>query len=223
VESFTKRSVLYLTTHLIGGGTSKMKSRLTHFGVLLVSVLALMAGFAPSGSANTIGGLIVQGTATVGAGLSYPCVGNGAPDLTKCPPPIGAGNGPIGVTFNGLGVGQIDNVGKPKCGGLPACLEAGVWAITATGTINGWCGLSSGTLNGTISPTLALGTKSKVRSFSITYSSAGGVLVITGSTNKGETIAGAVHAAADVTTGSSCTNKAAKNFIVAGIVSIVRV
>jgi hypothetical protein len=205
---------------------TQMKFRLARLSVLLLPIMALVASVAPPAHANVVGVVVVNGTANVGAGLSYPCVGNGVPDLTKCPPPVGNGQpGNIGVTFGGIGVGAVVKVAKPKCpAGSPAgtCVEVGTFAIAATGSVTGHCGLSSGALAGSVTPTLALGTKSNNRTFNVSFTGIGGVLVLTGTTCNGENITGAVLAVPDATTGASCTNTAGKNFLIAGPIVIHR-
>jgi hypothetical protein len=180
----------------------------------------LAATAAPADALITIGGAVIQGRAIVAAGLSYPCVGNGGPDLTKCPPPVSFGNGPLGVTFTGSGVAQVDTVNKKGCVPVDVCVEAGTINVTATGTVSGWCDLSSGTLTGAITAPSLAGNKVKNRFFTMAFTGTGGVLFITGTTSKGETIFGVAAAVPDALDGSSCTNKAAKAFIVAGIVNI---
>jgi hypothetical protein len=212
-----------------------MKSRLARLGVLVVSVVALVAGLAPSAEARVVGAVVVTGNAVLGAGISYPCLDNPGPvtpNLAKCPAPIGAAganSAPI-TSFNGQGVGALVKVTKTKCpGGAAACLEAGVFGITdngaATNRVTGSCGLSGGQLGGTITPQLSLGTKANTRNFLVTFTGVGGLLVLQGtSTNTSdgstETLLGAVVAAP--TTGS-CTNKAGKTFTVAGVITVRRV
>jgi hypothetical protein len=203
-----------------------MKFRLARLSVLLLPILGMLAATAaPADALITIGGAVIQGRATVAAGLSYPCVSNGGPDLTKCPPPVGAGNGPLGVSFTGSGVAQVDSVNKKGCTApVDACVEVGTITVNATGSVNGWCGLSTGTLTGTITAApLPVANKAKNRTFTVTFTGVGGALILTGTTGKGENIDGAVAAVPDAVGGSSCTNKAAKAFIVAGIVNIWKV
>lgn len=210
-----------------------MKSRISRLGVVLLPVLALFASLAPPAHATQVGVIVIQGKANVGAGLSYPCFGPGTPtapiDLAKCPPPIGTGNNPpppngtgVGVTFTGTGAGAVVKVQKlPKCASV--CVEAGTFGITnATGRVYGQCGLSSGTLTGTVASTLSLGTKSNNRTFTVGFQGIGGVLVLSGTTSQNETLDGVVAALPDATTGGSCTNKDAKAFIIAGPIVVHR-
>lgn len=182
-----------------------------------VAAIALAIGLLGTGAspvhAVTSGKIVVQGTLTIGGGLSYTCVGNGGPDTTACPV-IGSGVNGVTVTFGGTGAGQLRSAAEPKCGGLPVCVEAGTWAITANGTISGHCNLWSATLNGAMNPSLSLGTKSKPRNFGITISSAFFEMVITGSTSKGETIIGEGQAVPDALSGASCLNRLPKSFVV---------
>jgi hypothetical protein len=207
-----------------------MKSRLARLGVLLLPVMAVMATLAPSSNAAAAGALVIVGTANVGAGIAYPCVEPGATPLpinvNKCLGPLGSPPNSAPVTFNGTGVGAVLNALEGKCATTPTnpvCLEAGTVVITAAGTVVGACGFSTGTLGagntGTITPAISVGNKAKPRNFSVTYIGVGGFLILTGTTTKGETIAGAVVA---VPTGGSCTNKDPKVFTVAGAVAIAK-
>lgn len=201
-----------------------MKSRIARLGVLLVSVMALVAGFAPSAEANQVGVLVIQGRANVGTGISYPCVDNSLPSVPKCPPPLGTANlNQASVSFTGSGAGVVAKVAKPKCG--TACVEVGTVNITANGTVNGSCGLSSGDLSGSVTADVSLGTKINNRNFRVLFTGVGGLLILDGSvtSSQGERILGATVAIPDATVGSTCANKSAKIFIVAGVVVVARV
>jgi hypothetical protein len=229
----------------------RMKFRLARLGVLLLPVMGLVASTASPAGASSAGVVVVQGTATVGAGLGYFCVGATAtPDLTKCPvvgtapgapvevwvptpgsptlvsaTPVGlpaGGNNNLGVTFAGLGAGVLVKAAKPKCA-LPACVEAGTFTIAGGGSVSGWCGLSDGSLTVTVTPNIAVGTKANVRTVDTIFVGVGGLLVITGRVRAPQTawVVGAVAAVPNVTDGSSCSNKNAKTFIIAGAIAIV--
>jgi hypothetical protein len=226
----------------------RMKFRLARLGVLLLPVMGLVASTAPPARAASAGAMVIQGTATVGAGLGYPCVGNTIPDLTKCPvigtapgapvevwlptpggptlTPVGAlpagGNNNLGVTFAAFGAGVLVKAAKPKCA-LPACVEAGTFTIAGGGSVSGWCDLSDGQLTITVTPNIVVGSKANVRTVDTIFVGVGGILVITGRVRAPQTawVGGAAYAVANPTDGSSCFNKAAKTFIIAGAVAIV--
>ena len=138
-------------------------------GLLAVAgLLATLGFFAPSSPASAdTDACVGQGTAILSTGFGYP-------QLT-------AKNT---ANFN-------FNFSPP----LGACVAK--TALTANGTVNGWCGLSTGkgtTING----------------HSFVFQSTGTVLVLTGE------VTGTVSAAPDPTHSGSCTNKTATRFIITG-------
>ncbi len=198
-----------------------MKSRLARFSVLFIPMMALVASMAPPASATEVGALVVVGQANVGQGIAYPCLdGKTTPPTVnpaKCTGHLGANPNKAAVTFSGTGAGTVVKVTKPKC--PLVCVEAGTFAITASGSISGACGLSSGVLAGSITPIVSVGTKpAKPRGFNVSYQGIGGLLVVTGNTSKGEILAGAVVA---LPTTGTCLNKTPKSFTVAGPIFVI--
>ena len=141
------------------------------------------------------------GTAALTQGLTYPVtVGAAAPPAVPLPP----NPHPVHVTVTQqprttgfsftLGVGTCVNSNVPTVKPPP---------VTATGTVSGWCGLSSGT------GSLLLGTNPRFAWIGI-----GGLLVITGG------VAGVVNAIPNTLAGQSCNNSiaGANSFLVQGLV-----
>lgn len=186
--------------------------------VLAVAVLGVAAMQSPA-RANNEGAISFQGRANVGTGLSSFCAGSTVPDLTKCPLPGRTGNS-AAFSFAGTGAGYVQKINKPKCSAF--CFEQGTYSISATGSIRGWCELWTGTMWGTITPSLSLGTKANTRNFTVGMSAEGGNVVITGTTSQGETVIGRATWVPDSSSGSSCLNKGAKSFIVVGELHLVR-
>jgi hypothetical protein len=198
--------------------------------LLLLTILVLGLAFVPPqpARAETIGAMRFIGTWNVGAGIAYPCVGSpGWPaiDLTKCPI-VSSGN-TVSAVLSGTGLGTIAN--SPTKAQKATTVEGPIWTFNAAGIIAGWCWLSSGYATGSLTVSLNLGTKQppppqspKVRTFSVSWTEIAQKLFLTGTTNKGETLIGYFEFVADTVSGSSCTNKNAKNFIMAGELLVLR-
>jgi hypothetical protein len=228
-----------------------MRSRIVRLGVLVVGLLGLLGVATPPAQARTIGTIVFDGTATLDGGLGYPCADATVDtSLPKCPQGVGNAGTPLVLTTKSLPLptpagavelGQLPYihgsltrgfgfaadlcvdvmVNINKLGKAPA--HAGPCAIGATGTVQGWCGLSTGLAAGTF--TDALGQN---WSFRIHFHGYGGQLIIRGHITKqtntvGQTglLVGVVNAAppiATVTPGS-CTNQTARDFQVTGSVA----
>ena len=220
-------------------GEPQVKPRLARLGVLLAPIMALAAGLAPPADAVAIGGGVLIGTATVANGLAYPCfAGKGGPFGT--PPTVNPAKCPVlntkpdvAFTFVGTMVGALAKANKPKCGGptANACVEAGVFNVTATGVLDNGplglttspkCGLSSGSGAGNIAPGVpVVDTKpGTANAFTFSFEGIGGLLVIQGTFRTDGVLAGVVVALPDALVGRGCLNKAAKDFIVVGPVVV---
>ena len=188
--------------------------------VVVIALVAALAGPAPPAAhATVVGAMQFQGTLAIGAGIAYPCIdpaGGVAPIPT--PPPVNlakCGLGPpnaAGAVLLATGVGAIGQAAAAKCA-VPACAEAGTFAIGGAGAITGACGLSTGALAGAIAPVVAVGTKAKPRAYAVTYVETAGLVVITGATAKGETITGVAYLVLLVGT---CADKLGKVFAIVG-------
>ena len=217
-----------------------MKPRLARLGVLLAPIMALVAGLAPPAEAVAAGGGVLVGSFTVANGLAYPCFdGKGGPPGT--PPTVNPAKCPVlntkpdvGFTFSGQLVGALAKANKPKCVPQPGntCIEVGVFNVTTTGVLDNGplglttspkCGLSSGSGGGAITlSTPVVDTKPGPASpITFAFDGIGGLVVITGSFRGSGFWAGVFVAMPDSTTGGSCQNKAAKNYIVVGPVVVV--
>jgi hypothetical protein len=202
-----------------------MKVRIARLGVLLAAVVGLVASSAAPAGATGAGVVVVQGNATVGAGIAYPCIdpASGVPPISvpKCLPPQ-LGN-PNSATFAFVGTGAGVIVNGPNKGAKTGTVEAGTFTVTANGTVSGACGLSVGVIaTGTVTPIIPVGTKTKNRTYVGGFIGVGGVLVIQGTTNKAEVIVGAVLAV-PIPGQGSCTDKGPKVFLIAGAVAVVNV
>ena len=200
-----------------------MKRFVARFGVLLLAVMGLVGSMTTPAHATGAAVVVFAGTATVGNGIAYPCLGQGTPsglpaplppkipqvDLTKCPPAISGNTAATTFAGQGVGAGVWVNKGKDP-------VEVGLMNITAAGTTTGACGLSTGLFNGNMTPVIAP-LKNKPRTFTITYTGVGGNLIITGSTTKGE---GLIGVALAIPTGGSCLNKQPKTFTVIGVIVV---
>ena len=157
-----------------------MRRRLA--SLLAASLLgtALMM-LAPASPANAVGVCVgAVGSATVAPGLTYPVTAT----PTGIRPAVQAG---FGVVFP-LGTGTCVNTVGPTLKGL-----------SATGTLSGWCGHSSGT-----------GTTNTGEDFA--YVSLGTLLVTTGE------LTGVVSAVPDTLAGHSCNSQnGAGGFIISGL------
>jgi hypothetical protein len=197
--------------------------RIMRLAVVLLPVLGMLAMTAAPANALGAGVIVFEGTATTGAGFGGPCSPqptppNVPPDLSKCPV-VGSGNS-VSLNFGGTGVGVVGTAAKTKC--ATACVEAGTVNISASGSINGWCGDAAGALSGSVTPALALGTKSKSRLFTVTFTALGATVVIQGSTDKGEIIAGAAVSAFNVAADTTaCTTKDQHSFLIAGAAVLI--
>ena len=185
---------------------------------VIVAVMASVLGpGAPPAEAASAGTMVFTGTLTVGAGIAYPCLDGPvfpAVDVAKCAGfllPVNAAP----AVFAATGVGAFANVAEAKCG-IPACVEAGTFDIAAAGGVGGACGLGDGALAGAIAPGIAFGTKAKPRPFALTFVEIAGTVTMTGFTGKGEVITGVGFSVPNFAAGSTCTNKAAKAFILVG-------
>ena len=185
-------------------------------GVLGVALLSLLALTGLPAKAFVSGRVTVTGGGTMAAGMAFPCTGNGVPDQAKCPPPVGNSN-TVAVTVDATATGSIYTALKPKAN---FGAEAGTWRLQLNGTYTGWCGQASGTLNGTLNPTMSTGTKVKGRGLTLSFVDLGMGWVITGTTTKGETVTGTLKVDPNAAAGSTCLNKAAKSLIVGGHLDI---
>ena len=214
-----------------------MKLRLARLGVLLAPIMALVAGLAPPAEAVAAGGGVLIGRASVANGLAYPCFdGQGGPAGT--PPSVNPAKCPVlntkpdvGFAFGGQLVGALAKANKPKCFAAPACAEAGLFAMAASGVLDNGplglttspkCGLSSGSGSGSIalSTPLVDSKPTGASPFTFDFEGIGGLLVFTGSFRGSGVWAGVLVAMADSTTGGSCVNKAAKDYSVVGPVVV---
>jgi len=205
-----------------------MKSRFARFSIVLVPVMAVLASLAPPAHSVVIGGLAISGFAQVSNGIAYPCLGGKTTpptvDVNKCglPDELGGTNtNSAGFTLEATGVGGIVKVAKAKCGGAPVCADVGTFTVRASGRVDGACGLSVGSGAGTITQTAGVnGKPGSTDSYTFGFTGLGGVLIIDGTYRTSGTIVGAVLAVPDPTNGSTCANKSAKRFIVAGAVAV---
>lgn len=197
--------------------------------LLLLTVVLLGMVFIPPqpARAETVGAMRFIGTWNVAAGIAYPCVGSpGWPaiDLTKCPS-VGSPN-TVSAALSGTGLGTIAN--SPTKAQKATTVEGPIWTFTAAGIVTGWCWLSSGSATGSLTTSLDLGNKQpppqwpKVRTFSVSWTEIAQKLFLNGITNKGETLIGYFEFVADTASGSTCTNKTAKRFIMAGELLVLR-
>lgn len=174
--------------------------------------------------AVTSGDLLVSGTAQMGNGIAYPCLGGKmfpVVDLNKCAPLIPTNN-TASLTMTGTAAGTIYN--GPTKGTKANTVEAGTWSLQATGIYKGACGFGSGNLSGSLTPLVQVGTKAKSRAFYVSFIDSGGVWTIQGSTNKGERIEGTLSVETDPVSGSQCLDKRPKNLPFAdGHLTIIRV
>lgn len=170
--------------------------RIALLGFLVLGALFLVPTSAQAAENGTIN---FTGTATVGSpGLTYPPPGTTSPSSGPTLPFSFASS-----TCDGASEGKKGPQADTSC------------SITATGTVTGFCGLSNGTANGTI--TFA----GQSISFSVSWTSppsGGGTLILMGSADKGGqtgTVKGEVTA---VPTGGSCLAGGATGFTIAGTV-----
>lgn len=187
----------------------------------LVATLLFLIGLTtptPSARAAMAGGFHFFGAMSFSSGISNSCFGNGAVDITKCP--LVGGTNVAGMFFGANLVGGMAH--GPTKGAKANTAEAGTFGLSLTGTVHGSCDLFSAQLSGSLSPTLSLGTKAKHRTVQITISNIFNKMVISGSTDKGETVFGFAQWVPDTAGGSSCFNKQAKNFFTMGDLSIAR-
>ncbi|HVF75454.1 MAG TPA: hypothetical protein VM938_10430 [Acidimicrobiales bacterium] len=211
-----------------------MRSRLARLGILAAGVIGLLATGTPSASAQEAGSIAFSGEATLSAPLGYPCTPNDV-NTPKCPPNATT------TTKNGLKDTPKANVdpggqsvafafGATVCTGANATVgkapkapaTAGACAITASGRVDGYCGLSM--LKGTA--TIRFGPQT----YNVTFwgQGVGGTLVLKiegtkatgGGQVQGEVTAEAVPVPTVTvgpppTTTNSCAGKTANNFTIA--------
>lgn len=202
-----------------------MRPRTRHLFALAVAAASVLVGPVPEARASSEGTINVVGSVNGSAGDALPCFGTTGPvplDPASCPV-LGSGN-TVSQNFIGQGVGEIKKANKAfKCPGfVPACVESLIWSITLTNTKGGWCRLSSGTWNGTMTPVLIVGTKANTRSLYLQWTDVGGTMIVTGTTSHGETVGGYLNYTEDPTNGSSCTNRNPKRYILYGQLKFFR-
>lgn len=217
-----------------------MRIKLARVGVLLASVLSLLGLSMPPAEATQVGTVAFVGNAFVGGGLGFPCTpfpGNPAALLAwlatfpGCLPTPGATTKPkllapnVNVTWTG---GAPRNT-RAFTFGTVACLgfkvsvikpgkgtgvDGPLCAITAGGTVDGFCGFSNGAGAGTI----VIGLKTQF--FTFKFWGLAGTLFVSG-TYAGAVKAGTITGVVDVTpdpnaaTGS-CTTKTGTSFTLEG-------
>jgi hypothetical protein len=191
--------------------------------LLVVSIAAVLGSVTSPAQATTHGDLDLEGTAVMGAGIAYPCIGPVQPsfDPSKCGGFLTSSNAAT-LNLTAIVLGSIGH--GPTKGGKANTVEAGMWVLTTNqGVYRGACGLATGSITGFLNPAaLQTGTKSKGRGVSLTFTDFGSGWVVQGTTSKGETVTGVLDATVDSTSGS-CTNKLGKAFIVTGSLTLDRV
>ncbi len=218
-----------------------MKSRIVRVGVLIASVMGLLATATPA-EASYVKNVTLTGNAalfnckdaTTGApspGLSYPVWTSGGATTTEIPDtkteykpgPKGTGievntivlNGNLCDFFFGANCVKV-SVGNKKTG-VDTC------TITATGTVTGFCGLSSGLGTAVLVNTSNTLTQKPDVVTDFKFSST--VTTLRVSDKDGDPtdwIQGqvSVNPNVQITGGGSCTNKTATTFLIAGDVVI---
>jgi hypothetical protein len=202
--------------------------------------MGLVASSAPPAHAFVESDLVLDGTATVGNGLAYPCItGKGAVppgvpavDVAKCTSKLA---NVVPFTFNGTARGVTVKVDKSKCKSAPlnTCVQVSEYTLNSSGTVSGWCGLSIGQGSGTITKSANIvSTKPDANNppitFNFTWTGIGGVLLITGTATRGTLTGGVVTGSplalvlpGNVVGAGTCLNKAPKSFRVVGPVTVV--
>lgn len=199
----------------------QMKLRIARLGVLIATVMGLMVTMTPA-EATTVKIVTFTGTATVQCGgLAYPGVNMVVPATTTAPKAGPKGEPEVNTTVhNGNTCDFV--LASTLCVKLSLGKKTGVdnCTIVATGTVTGFCGLSSGlgtamlTNNG---PVIGGGepTKDNV-GIKFKFSSTATTLRVSGG-NTTENIHGVVSA---VPLTGSCTNTTATGFLITGEVVV---
>lgn len=189
--------------------------------LLPLVVVSLLITGTPPANATTAGEINFVASMQMGNGIASSCLtGKSTPpslDATKCGGFLTSTNtASISVTTT-IANGSIEH--GPTKGSKALRTESGTFVITASGWATGSCELMTGTISGTISPAISLGTKAKARTFVATFTAVDGKAVVQGSTSKGESIFGEWDMF--VSTGT-CVNKAPKSWTLIGVFNIVR-
>lgn len=184
--------------------------------VLAAALCTASPAFVPTPAEAASAGVITfTGSMSVGNGIAYPCLDGKSStpqfNVQKCGGVLTSQNMAAVTLGSYLAVGAFGN--GPTSATKSNTVETGAFTIAALGVISGACNLSSGTMSGTISPVIAVGTKFKMRSIFLTFSDLAGIVFITGMTSKGEGFFGPVH---KIPTTGTCMNKTAKTFTVSG-------
>ena len=161
---------------------------------LVAGIAAVLVPASPaSAGVHVCGGV---GGATLGQGLTYPVTVS--TDLPPHPVHVLAIRQPRTTTFN-FGFTQIGACVNTNAPTVKSTLTG--TGVTASGTVSGWCGLSSGTGTVTLGPS----------SGRFAWIGIGGTLVTTGA------VVGVVAAIPDTLAGQSCNRELGANqFTVAG-------
>lgn len=131
---------------------------------------------------------------------TYPCFANGAPDLSRCPPPLGSHGPTTPAFFSGTTLGGVTH---------DAAVELGIFTFLSSGSVTGVCGLSTGSVAGTMFATTPIvDTGVSGRDFSLRWSEVGGVAVAEGTTSLGEELRGVLYLTPSSAGGSSCFHQA---------------
>jgi hypothetical protein len=205
-----------------------MKSRLARFSVLFLPVMGLMASITPPAHAFAVSQLVMAGQVTVGNGIAHPCLtGQTTPpsiDIAKC-----NSTNVAPFTFTGSAVGVTVKVNKAKCDITDiACVQVATYSISASGTIVGACGSSTGSGSGSItkqSDILETKESSAAATFSFSFVNIANALIVTGTFNRPGLGTGTIFGTPLVSDGppgsGSCMNKAPKTLTIAGPLTIL--
>lgn len=182
-----------------------MKSRLIRIGAFVATIVSMFASATPAQAASHSSALFT-GNATTSP-LGYPCTPPGSVPGPNCPP---LGGGPFGgFTFQSTAcLGYKINILSPKTttASGPSC------SITAAGTLQGYCGLASGSGTATLTY-FGLGTYTLVANFVL--QSVGGTVLLTGTASNNGIFEAVVEAIPNPTSGS-CLAGTQNEFIIVG-------
>lgn len=212
-----------------------MRAKPVRLATVGFGAITMLGVLTPPASGTTIKVSVLVGKVVVAGGLGYPCVG------AQCPQGIGGGGTPlvtvtetqlqgsfpvtnatVGVhggsfrfmSFRGDNCIEIViHINKPKA---PAA--AGDCVVTATGFVDGWCGLGNGQGVAT-----SVDPKGVVYDIAFVLQSIGGLVVIDGhkvkrgSGSRGKIVVTALAMPAQsVPGGPSCTSGTATEFLLVG-------
>lgn len=175
-----------------------MRVNLARVVVLVAGLVGLFTAAMPAAEADAVGSIWFRGNADVNGGsntIAYPCIG-GLPgsltvDMSLCPGPGSVSTKPKMISKHSGKVvvyvetshnqSTIDLTTKTCIGAVAnhnklnkTAADAGSCGIAGSGTVWGYCGLSTGTVSG------AIATTTNVYAFTVKVTGVGGVLKLTG-------------------------------------------